>query len=133
MILKIAVVTTVLVNAGISEGVRCFRGSGENYYLTRAAKGHAHYMAKHRRQGHQNWDIRKGTVMRQTEYLYKIEEVCAESWPGQDRHSAAKEMFNSWRQSPGHWQAINKPCKIYGFAMARGDNGVWYGCGLVGR
>ena len=38
-------------------------------------------------------------------------------WPGQNVNDAAYEMYNSWRKSPGHWSAVNGPCRYYGYAM----------------
>lgn len=137
MISKIIVVSAILVAAGQDRGVRCFEG-GENYYLKKAARTHAAYMAHHKRQGHQGWDQRKSACERRLRYPYRLNEVCAESWPGATKAEAATQMYEAWYatriyEGKGHWGAINRPAKIYGFAMARGTNGVWYACGIIGR
>jgi uncharacterized protein YkwD len=135
MITKIIVISALLVQTGADLGVKCFKGK-ENGTLKRAAQEHAVWMARNQVQNHSGWDARKARV--QKIVRINVEEVCAESWPGQSKAEAAKEMFKSWYATRifsdgGHWGAINRPAKIYGFVMARGTNGIWYACGIVGR
>lgn len=129
---KITIVTLLLMQVGSDLKIKCFEGTQDDR-LVKSAATHAVFMAKWQKQGHQNWDARKAKIQRTLGPGYGVEEVCAESWPGQGRKEAAKEMFNSWRQSPSHWAAINRPCKLYGFAMALGNNGIWYGVGQLAR
>lgn len=110
---------------------KCFAVGEENNALNMASERHAQYMASHETQGHQNWNARKTRVERATGL--RCEEVCAESWPNQNEEKAASEMFKSWVSSQGHWGIIDSAnCKMYGFAMEKGKNGIWYGCGIIG-
>lgn len=68
--------------------------------------------------------------MAQMPNCHEFREVANESWPGQDVNAAAKEMYRSWRLSPGHWAAVNGRCSYYGYAMVLGRNGIWYACGI---
>lgn len=117
--------------AGRSLGVGSIVESeyGCNSYIQDWCIHHAQYQASHRRQGHQNWDYRR-TQLAERLPRFRFEEVCAESWNWNTRDEAAVEMFNSWRQSPGHWQLVTAPNKWYGYSMAKGSNGIWYACGI---
>lgn len=129
---KITIVTLLLMQVGSDLKIKCFEGVQDDR-LVKSASVHAAWMAAHQKQGHQNWDARKVKIQRALGPGWNVEEVCAESWPGQGKLDAAKEMFHSWKQSPGHWAAINQPGGRYGFAMALGENGVWFGCGQIAR
>lgn len=133
--MKILIIITLLVQTGVDWNVKCFEGK-EHATLKQAAREHAVWMARNQTQGHQGWDRRKASIQRDVKI--NVEEVCAESWADQSPKAAANEMFHSWYATriypnQGHWGAINRKAKIYGFAMARGSNGVWYACGIVGR
>lgn len=100
--------------------------------LQAAAQQHANYQASIGQQGHQNWDQRKNQVQSQLPG-YNVEECAAESWPwtARDIPASASEMFNSWRQSPGHWAAVNGSCAYWGYAMAYCQrNQTWYAAAL---
>ena len=124
------IVTVLLMQVGFDLKIKCFEGT-EDARLVKSASEHAAQMAAYGVQGHQNWDRRKAKIQRLMPTL-RVEEVCAESWPGQGQLDAAKEMYNSWKQSPGHWAALQVEGR-YGFAMALGTNGIWYGCGQIAR
>lgn len=94
---------------------------------------HARYMAKHQWQQHQHWDARYAELVRTTPEYRGFVEIVAQSWPWNNREQAAAEMFNSWRQSPGHWRVANGICDAYGYSMAVGTNGIWYGAGITAR
>jgi len=61
-------------------------------------------------------------------------EVVAESWGavlgGENALEAAFSCVDAWRQSPGHWGQVARPHRYYGYDMARGANGTWYGTGI---
>ncbi|MEN6367611.1 MAG: hypothetical protein ABFC88_12410 [Thermoguttaceae bacterium] len=101
--------------------------------LQREAERHAKEQADHQMQGHFWWDQRKARIIQQVPGLRSVEEVCNESWPGQNTNDAAYEMYRSWKTSDGHWASVNSPCTYYGYAMALGKNGVWYACGIVAQ
>lgn len=44
--------------------------------------------------------------------------------------SAAKELFDQWRNSPPHWQAINHICRYYCYSLGISNNKN-YGIGII--
>lgn len=119
---------TALIEAGRRWGVLSLRTGQQHQALQAAAEQHAEYQARVGVQGHQGFDQR----FRQLSWVGRnIREVANESWPGQDEAAAANEMYNSWRQSSGHWSAVNGRCRFWGYAMRfRPQNRTWYACGL---
>jgi uncharacterized protein YkwD len=120
----------LLVTAGRRRGVLTLATGKQNMILQSAAQAHARYQAEHRKQGHQHWNTRVTWLRRKMPDCSEHREVCAESWPENIISEAAAEMYKSWRQSPGHWSAVNGRCDFWGYAMAFGSNGVWYACGI---
>ena len=97
--------------------------------LAKEAERHSMHQASLHLQGHHNWDTRFHRI----NALMKegaAKEVVAESWPGQNLFESACECVHSWRQSPGHWEAVRQSHLHYGYDMKRGANGVWYGTGI---
>jgi hypothetical protein len=68
--------------------------------------------------------------------LGSASEVVAESWGrifGEETVlEAAFSCVDAWRQSPGHWGAVSRPCRYFGYDIARGANGTWYATGFFG-
>lgn len=68
--------------------------------------------------------------------LGNASEVVAESWGrifGEESVlEAAFSCVDAWRQSPGHWGAVSRPCRYFGYDIARGANGTWYATGFFG-
>jgi hypothetical protein len=98
--------------------------------LLREAESHAQHQANIALQGHHNWDVRFHAINAELTGSLTAREVCAESWPGQNLFDAAEECVASWRQSPGHWEAVSGRHGMYGYDMKRGRNGVWYATGI---
>jgi hypothetical protein len=122
-----------LIEVGRNLAVRSIL-TGQLYPVLQAeAEAHAAYQAKIQRQGHFWWEHRYARFRPRLPECHTFSEVVNESWPGQDQESAAKEMYRSWKLSPGHWSAVNGPCRYYGYAMCLGDNGVWYAAAIVGQ
>lgn len=121
----------LLINEGKRIGVLSLKGE-PNAILQRFCNDHAAFQAVTFVQGHQQWNERYGALSRLLPGL-RFTEVANESWPGQSAEDAAVEMFRSWRHSSGHWAAVNGECKVYGYAMVLGKNGVWYACGIFGK
>jgi len=94
------------------------------------AESQAAYQASATRQGHQHWETRFHRINRRLPDGLMSQEVCAESWPGQGLIEAALECVHSWRQSPGHWNAVRSSHRFFGYDMKRGRNGVWYATGI---
>jgi hypothetical protein len=61
-------------------------------------------------------------------------EVVAESWGlvvgGENVLEAAFSCVDAWRQSSGHWGAVSRPQRYFGYDIARGGNGTWYATGI---
>lgn len=94
---------------------------------------HSQHQASIARQGHHNWNRRFHLISAKLPDRLHAQEVCAESWPGQGLVDAAEECVHSWRQSSGHWSAVNAAHPRYGYDMKRGRNGIWYATGIFGR
>ncbi len=57
----------------------------------------------------------------------------AESWPNEDLVEACVDCVHSWRQSPGHWSAVQDRHRMFGYDIKRGVNGIWYATGIFAR
>ncbi len=114
------------------EGPRSTNGLS-NPLLMEEAEKHSRYQASIGIQGHHAWDRRFHAINARLPSGAIAQEVCAESWPGQDLFAAAIECVRSWRQSSGHWSAVSGHQTFFGYDMKRGSNGVWYATGIFGR
>jgi hypothetical protein len=114
------------------EGPRSTSGECFPLLMAEAAK-HSAYQASIGVQGHHAWDRRFHQINAGLPSGMLAQEVCAESWPGQDLFAAALECVHSWRQSSGHWSAVSGHQNFFGYDMKRGANGVWYATGIFGR
>jgi hypothetical protein len=101
--------------------------------LATETQKHSAHQASINLQGHHNWDRRFQLISAKLPDRLLAQEVCAESWPGQNLVEAAEECVHSWRQSPGHWSAVSSPHPRYGYDMKRGKRGVWYATGIFGK
>ncbi len=101
--------------------------------LAGEAAGHSQHQAQITRQGHHNFDSRFHRINARLRGGLMVQEVVAESWPGQGLFDAAVECVSSWRQSSGHWSAVRSRHHAFGYDMKRGANGVWYATGLFAR
>jgi hypothetical protein len=61
-------------------------------------------------------------------------EVVAESWGrvvgGENVLEAAFSCVDAWRHSPGHWGAVSRSHRYFGYDIARGQNDTWYATGI---
>ena len=101
--------------------------------LFEEAEKHSSHQASIGVQGHHAWDQRFHRINARLPAGMIAQEVCAESWPGQDLVAAAVECVHSWRQSSGHWSAVSGRHAYFGYDMKRGANGIWYATGIFGR
>ncbi|MGA2059101.1 MAG: hypothetical protein ABSG67_01370 [Thermoguttaceae bacterium] len=125
--------TEALIRVGRELGVRSIATGQQHPILQKAAENQAAYQARIHAQGHWNWESRVQQLYREMPDCGEFAEVCNQSWAGQDVESAAHEMYRSWRLSPGHWSAVNGTCDYWGYAMARGSNGIWYATGIFAK
>jgi hypothetical protein len=106
-----------------AEGPRSTEGACDPV-LGDEATAHAAHQARIRRQGHHGWETRSRR-MSGGMAAGSLAEVCAESWPDQDLLDSCVDCVASWRQSPGHWNAVRSPQAAYGYDIRRGANGIW--------
>jgi hypothetical protein len=123
----------ILIQTGRRIGVLSISSGRPNEHLQRYAQQHADYMARVCVQGHQGWNLRYASLRAALPGSRDFAEVANESWPNQSAEAAAAEMYRSWRYSSGHWAAVNGECEFYGYAMALGQNGTWYACGIFAK
>jgi hypothetical protein len=97
--------------------------------LAAAAMKQSAYQAKIGVQGHHNWETRFHQVRAQTQAA-SANEVVAESWPNQDLIDSCIDCVKSWRHSSGHWSAVRKRHRLFGYDIRKGGNGIWYGTGI---
>lgn len=95
--------------------------------LCAEAEAHSDHQARIRRQGHHGWETRSQRI---AAGRGGAAEVCAESWENQDLLDSCVDCVASWRQSPGHWNAVRGPQAAYGYDIRRGSNGIWYATGI---
>lgn len=66
--------------------------------------------------------------------LYNASEVVAESWGmvvgGENVLEAAFSCIDAWRHSSGHWGAVVRQHRFFGYDISRGPNGTWYATGI---
>lgn len=98
--------------------------------LVEATKNHSNYQAQIRVQGHHQWESRFHQINNRLASGMVAQEVCAESWPGEELVEAAEECVRCWRYSSGHWNAVSRDHPVYGYDMKRGNNGIWYATGI---
>jgi hypothetical protein len=98
--------------------------------LCQEAAAHSSHQARIRKQGHHGWETRSQRI---AGGRGGAAEVCAESWENQDLLDSCVDCVASWRQSPGHWNAVRSPQAAYGYDIRRGSNGIWYATGIFLR
>ena len=121
----------LLIDAGKKLGVKSIATGSHSQILQGMAEEHAAYQAYLGKQGHQRWDERSEVLRKLMPECSEFKEVCAQSWDWNSMEEAAPEMYNSWRQSPGHWSAVNGRCDFWAYAMSfNGNQNLWYATGL---
>jgi hypothetical protein len=123
----------LMLDAARVNNVGTYRSGSFHPIVQAAARFHAQCMADNCCQGHQRFDQRSEWLRQHIPDGAEFREVAAESWNWQSQAESAPEMFHCWRQSPGHWKNCNEPCDFYGYSMAKGRNGIYYGCGIFGK
>lgn len=124
---------TLLIERGRQLNVQSLRAGRQHPALQAMAQRHADYQARVGVQGHQGWNSRVQELYRDVPECGAFSEVANESWPGQNANFAAREMYKSWRQSPGHWSAVNGAHAHWGYAMAYSERKrTWYAAGVFG-
>jgi hypothetical protein len=97
--------------------------------LAQAAASHSQHQANLGVQGHHQWESRFHRI-RSMVGAGAASEVVAESWPGENMIDSCIDCVDSWRHSSGHWRAVRRRHRLYGYDIRRGRNGIWYGTGI---
>lgn len=115
-------------------GAECANTPLDDFTQELAAE-HAKYMASRRKGGHQYFDQRFDSLLREYGSDIKVSEICAQSWPWEkdDLQKAGLSQWKAWKYSPGHWRTASRLHTGMGINMERGRNGIWYACVLVWR
>jgi hypothetical protein len=102
--------------------------------LKEEAQSQSNYQAQIQVQGHHQWESRFHRIMSRLftgRGAYSTpQEVVAESWPNENLIDSCIDCVASWRQSPGHWDAVRSQHTAYGYDIHRGNNGIWYATGI---
>lgn len=128
MLLSAILCAHPVLEAGLKAGANLPKQGVTDNYLMGLAEVHARSMATRQHQDHNGWDHRFQDIYRTLPNMKEASEICAESWPDETMEEAAAGCWKDWKQSPGHWRTANGKPDLYGVAMARGKNGIWYIC-----
>jgi len=123
----------MIIQEGKNLRANSFVTGRQHPVLQKAAEEHAAFQARVMVQGHQLWSMRVLKLRGMMPECSEFSEVCADSWPYQDAEDAVREIYRLWKQSPRHWDRVNGACTYWGYAMAQGENGVWYACGIMAK
>ena len=121
-----------LIEAVRRTGARSVQGRLDPEIVQMALR-YAQKMARQGRQdGHAGWSGRFQYLLSQGGGGGMPSEITAESWNflGESLETHAQSCVESWLQSPGHRADMMKFHGRYGYAMARGRNGVYYAVGI---
>jgi hypothetical protein len=99
------------------------------------AESHSWRQASMQRQHHANLIAASNALQNQVGGGFGgASEVVAESWGrfvgGENVLEASFSCIDAWRQSPGHWGAVSRPHRYFGYDIAQASNGTWYATGI---
>jgi hypothetical protein len=102
------------------------------------AERHSQTQAKSQRQHHADIIAASRRMSAESgESVSAGSEVVAESWGrvvgGENVLEAAFSCVDAWRHSSGHWGAVSRLHRFFGYDIARGANGTWYATGIFGN
>jgi hypothetical protein len=116
------------------ERPRSIHGMAHHAFLGHAQR-HSHRQASAQRQHHADIiSVSNQLAGEVGEATSGGSEVVAESWGrvvgGENVLEAAFSCVDAWRHSSGHWGAVSRPHRYFGYDIARGANGTWYATGI---
>jgi len=119
------------------ERPRSVLGKAHAAFLGHAAR-HSQRQAALQRQHHADIIAASGRMAVESgEGVSASSEVVAESWGrvvgGENVLEAAFSCVDAWRHSSGHWGAVSRLHRFFGYDIARGANGTWYATGIFGN
>jgi hypothetical protein len=118
------------------ERPRSIHGTAHKSYLGHAER-HSQRQASTQRQHHADIIAAARQMSAESgESFGAGSEVVAESWGrfvgGENVLEAAFSCVDAWRHSSGHWGAVSRLHRFFGYDIARGANGTWYATGIFG-
>jgi hypothetical protein len=118
------------------ERPRSILGKAHDAFLGHAAR-HSQRQAAMQRQHHADIIAASSRMAAESgESVSAGSEVVAESWGrvvgGENVLEAAFSCVDAWRHSSGHWGAVSRQHRFFGYDIARGANGTWYATGIFG-
>ena len=125
---------------GLFDGGERFKGanvqkSEPHPDVMAAAKSYCEYEAKRDAQlGHKDFSRRMRELGQKVPGMAWAE-ITAQSWNWQTNEPMdvlGYGMFESWRQSSGHWRVARAKHTYWGGHMAMSASGTWYACIIVG-
>jgi hypothetical protein len=112
------------------ERPRSIFGFPHGGFLGHAAR-HSARQAMMRNQHHANLVATMQQIGGQSgEYLAGGSEIVAQSWGGEGLLEACYSCVDAWRHSSGHWGALSRQRRYFGYDIALGPDGVWYATGI---
>jgi len=122
--------------AKLYNNVHFYEGQRHNL-LVRLAEDYSNQMASINSQSYRgvgHFGVEKRYAEIRNKLGLRGNEVTAESWSWKYNYPIdiiAKEMFDSWNYSSGHWAIVSKPHKLYGDAIAKSKQGIYYATIIV--
>jgi hypothetical protein len=119
------------------EQPRSVHGTPHRAFLGHAER-HSQTQARSQRQHHADIIAASQRMSAESgEHVGAGSEVVAESWGrfvgGENVLEAAFSCVDAWRHSSGHWGAVSRLHRFFGYDIARGANGTWYATGIFGE
>jgi len=96
--------------------------------LAESAERNSRMCATKFRGGHHLWDKRFQELV-ETGLAKSFGEINSESWKRQEHETPVElwtEAFRAWRQSKGHWGVASKCWPLFGAAIRKSTQGLWY-------
>jgi hypothetical protein len=116
------------------ERPRSVHGKAARAFLNHAER-HSQRQASMQRQHHANIIATSNQLASEVnESISGGSEVVAESWGrfvgGENVLEASFSCVDAWRHSSGHWGAVSRSHRYFGYDIAKGANGTWYATGI---
>ncbi|QDU79506.1 hypothetical protein Pla110_12160 [Polystyrenella longa] len=101
--------------------------STPHQYLMHMSNVNSSTMARLSQVGHHNWTARFHQI---NSTVGGLSTEVAVGGNGYTLLDIANDCIGTWRSSAGHWNAMRKQHRYYGYDMVQGSNGTWYATGV---
>ena len=96
-------------------------------YLMSMSNVNSSTMARMHQVGHHNWSSRFHQI---NGAVGGLSSEVAVSGNGFTLLDIANDCIRTWRSSAGHWNAMRRHHRYFGYDMVQGANGTWYATGI---